>query len=168
MGNFPFHLRFRSQNWNEDVRIKLSYCPLPLNMLQQIIDLGRVRTDIPIDACQLSQSGMLAELCPMEKEGGYLLQDEGLDVFQAQVNLEVQWATEPIIAAIERTGSVITTAYYDPFSLEALKDPIAFFEKGKPIRKRMLPPQNLIEYYSDPKNREIWLRAARYKEESKL
>ncbi|KAB7494237.1 39S ribosomal protein L15, mitochondrial [Armadillidium nasatum] len=105
MGNFPFHLRFRSQNWNEDVRIKLSYCPLPLKMLQQLIDLGRIRTDIPVDACQLSQSGMLPELCPMEKEGGYLLQDEGIDVFKAEVNLEVQWATEPIIAAIERTGS---------------------------------------------------------------
>lgn len=27
------------------------------------------------------------------------------------------------------------------------------FISGKPIPRRMLPPQNLIEYYSNPKNR---------------
>ncbi|MCL4134922.1 UNVERIFIED_CONTAM: hypothetical protein GTU68_032902 [Idotea baltica] len=152
-GNTPFHMRFKCQAWNNDIRMKLSYIPLPLHKLQQMIDLERVRTDIPIDVVQLSLSGVFREIRPMEREGGFLLQNEGLDVFASEVNLEVQWVTEPQIAAIERSGSTVTTAYYDPFSLDVAKDPQRFFTRGTPIPRRMLPPQNLIEYYSDPKNR---------------
>lgn len=54
-----------------------------------------------------------------------------MDCFSSEINLEVQWATEQIIAAIERTGSTITTAYYDPFSLDALKNPTKFFSRGE-------------------------------------
>jgi hypothetical protein len=47
------------------------------------------------------------------------------------VNIEVQWASEPVIAAIERNGGVITTAYYDVHSLWAAINPEKFFKKGK-------------------------------------
>lgn len=135
--------------------------------------------------------------CNIEHKG--LLQ--GMDHFCATVNLEVQWASEATISAVERNGGVITTAYFDPISLETAVNPIAFFKRGliflpliylwclfllrimplkaltqyfwcicqclysfllifpgfpsvgKAIPRRMLPPQNLIEYYTDPKNR---------------
>lgn len=58
-----------------------------------------------------------------------------------------------MIAAIERCGGVITTAYFDPQSLEALCDTVKFFHRGVPIPRRMLPPENIIEYYSDPQFR---------------
>ncbi len=69
------------------------------------------------------------------------------------MNLEVQWASEAAIAAIERNGGVITTAYFDIFSVTALTNPRRFFESGRPIPKRLLPPADCIGYYTDPRNR---------------
>lgn len=56
---------------------------------------------------------------------------QGADTFKAKLNIEVQWASEPVIAAIERNGGVITTAYYDIHSLWAVINPEGFFKKGK-------------------------------------
>lgn len=56
---------------------------------------------------------------------------QGANIFKAKVNIEVQWASEPVIAAVERNGGVITTAYYDVHSLWAVIDPERFFRKGK-------------------------------------
>lgn len=65
----------------------------------------------------------------------------------------MQWATEPVIAAIEKNGGTITTAYYDIMSLWAAINPEAYFRGGRPIPKRMIPPEDAIEYYTDPKFR---------------
>lgn len=42
---------------------------------------------------------------------------QGADIFKAKVNIEVQMASELAIAAIEKNGGVVTTAFYDPRSL---------------------------------------------------
>lgn len=81
------------------------------------------------------------------------LTDEGADIFAAKLNIEVQWASEQVIAAIEKNGGVITTAYYDPHSLFLLKNPKKFFEKGEAIPRRMIPPPDLIEYYTSAESR---------------
>ena len=47
-----------------------------------------------------------------------------------QVNLEVQWASEQAIMAVERAGGRITTAYFDLHSVIALRDPLKFFQTG--------------------------------------
>jgi len=44
------------------------------------------------------------------------------------VNIEVQWASEQTIAAVERLGGVITTAYYDIISVTALCDAEKWFK----------------------------------------
>lgn len=36
---------------------------------------------------------------------------------------------------------------------EILCKPAVFFLRGKPIPKRMLPPEDLVRYYTDPRNR---------------
>lgn len=56
---------------------------------------------------------------------------KGADKFEAKVNIEVQWTTEPVIAAIERNGGVITTAFYDIQTLYIMRDVKKFFEKGQ-------------------------------------
>ena len=43
----------------------------------------------------------------------------------------MQWASEGTIAAVERCGGTITTAYFDIHSLWAIRDPLKFFKKGK-------------------------------------
>lgn len=60
----------------------------------------------------------------------YVLLLQGADIFKAKVNVEVQWASEHVIAAIERNGGIITTAFYDTHSLWAVIDPEKFFMKG--------------------------------------
>lgn len=42
----------------------------------------------------------------------------------------MQWASESAIAAIEKNGGVITTAYFDPMCLNAVIDPERFFLRG--------------------------------------
>ena len=78
---------------------------------------------------------------------------QGADIFSTPVNIEVQWASEATIAAVERLGGVITTRYYDKISVQALSNPKSFFKLGIPIPRCALPPQDAIEYYTDPKFR---------------
>lgn len=61
---------------------------------------------------------------------GVHLIDEGINEFGTQLNIEVQYAKEAVIAAIERNGGVITTAYYDLKSVTALCNPLKFFKSG--------------------------------------
>lgn len=84
---------------------------------------------------------------------GFQLTDEGANNFKAKINIEVQYASELVIATIEKNGGVIRTAYYDQHSLMAIRNPGKFFEKGVPIPLRLNPPKDAIEYYTNPKNR---------------
>jgi large subunit ribosomal protein L15 len=95
-----------------------------------LIDSGRINTSKPIDLTALCNTKLFA-IKPFERQYGFQLTDEGMDNFNAKINIEVQWASEHVIAAIERSGGVITTAFYDPNSLWALMDPVKFFNKGK-------------------------------------
>lgn len=51
-------------------------------------------------------------------------------MFKAKINIEVQWASESTIAAIERNGGVITTSFFDVNSLFILTNPKKFFQRG--------------------------------------
>lgn len=76
-----------------------------------------------------------------------------MERFSAKVNLEVQWTTPNVIAAVERNGGTITLAYFDPHSLQAMCDTVTFFKRGIPIPRRSLPPENCLDFYSNPKMR---------------
>ena len=69
------------------------------------------------------------------------------------MNIEVQWTSELAIAAIERNGGTILTKYYDLMSIRAMANPADYFISGLPIPHCKLPPEDALEYYSDPKNR---------------
>ncbi|KAF3825631.1 hypothetical protein GH733_006458 [Mirounga leonina] len=97
-------------------------------------------------------SGRGVTIQPPKRDYGVQLVEEGADTFKAKVNIEVQLASELAIAATEKNGGVVTTAFYDPRSLEILCKPIPFFLHGQPIPKRMLPPEALVPYYTDAKN----------------
>lgn len=74
-------------------------------------------------------------------------------MFTTPINLEVQWASQTAIAAVERAGGRIRLAYYDIESVGVATQPIAHFRKGLPIPRRKRPPHSLISFYSNPKNR---------------
>nr|CAG4649600.1 EOG090X0BG9 [Scapholeberis mucronata] len=151
-GNNPFYLRVPKEPYYRGHHLKREYPPITLLQLQTMIDTGRVDISKPLDLAALCNSKIF-HMNPQENHFGFQLTDEGLDIFQARINIEIQHASEQVIAAIERNGGVITTAYYDPASLLALRNPMKFFARGVPIPKRQLPPENAVEYYTDPKNR---------------
>lgn len=109
-------------------------------------------TTKPIDLVSLLNTG-LYKLLPDQHQFGVNLTDEGAELFKTKINIEVQWASELVIATIEKNGGTITTAYYDQHSLQAMLNTKKFFERGIPIPRRMIPPPDAVEYYSDPSKR---------------
>ncbi|XP_051878795.1 39S ribosomal protein L15, mitochondrial [Pristis pectinata] len=151
-GQTPFYIVIPKYGYNKGHSYRRQYQPLSLNRLQYLIDLGRVDPCQPIDLTQLVNArGVTVQ--PLKRDYGIQLVEEGADNFAAKVNIEVQWVSELAIAAIERNGGIITTGFYDPRSLDILCKPVPFFLRGQPIPKRMLPPEELVPYYSDARNR---------------
>ncbi|XP_078584433.1 large ribosomal subunit protein uL15m-like [Branchiostoma floridae x Branchiostoma japonicum] len=151
-GNTPFYLRIPKYGYYENHSRRRQYPPLSLYRLQYLIDMGRIDTTQPIDLASLT-IGRALNINPKRQHYGINLVEEGADIFQAKINIEVQYASELAIATVERNGGTITMSYYDPMSLHILVDPIGFFTKGIPIPKRALPPEDLVEYYTSAESR---------------
>ena len=132
--------------------MRRQYPPITLLELQTLLDTNRLNSQKPIDIASLCNTGLLT-FTPDERHFGFQLTDKGADQFKAKVNIEVQHASELVIASIERNGGVIRTSYYDTDSLWALRNPKKWFDKGVEIPRRMMPPQDAIDYYTNPKNR---------------
>ncbi|XP_011781345.1 PREDICTED: LOW QUALITY PROTEIN: 39S ribosomal protein L15, mitochondrial-like, partial [Colobus angolensis palliatus] len=162
-GQTPFYIRIPKYGFNEGHSFRRQYKPLSLNRLQYLIDLGRVDPTQPIDLTQLV-NGRGVTIQPLKRDYGVQLVEEGADTFTAKVNIEVQLASELAIAAIEKNGGVVTTAFYDPRSLDIVCKPVPFFLRGQPIPKRMLPPEELVPYYTDAKNRGYLADPAKFPE----
>ncbi|KAJ1530688.1 hypothetical protein ONE63_005554 [Megalurothrips usitatus] len=152
MGNNPYYLRFPNEPYYIGQHLRRQYPPLSLGQLQLMIDTDRINPKKPIDLVQICNTG-LYKINVSGLHYGVHLTDDGADNFKAKVNIEVQWASEPVIAAIERNGGTITTAFYDPRCLHALTKAKKFLESGEPIPKRMIPPEDAIKAYTDPKFR---------------
>lgn len=152
-GTLPSIHAVPKYGYNRDSHLKRDYEPLTLWRLQRMIDLGRINPDEPIDLTTLINSSTIMHDVTDERIFGVFLVEQGADIFKARVNIEVQIANEMSIAAIEKNGGTITTAFYDHKSIEALSRPVNYFLKGFPIHKRQLPPQELVEYYCDQQMR---------------
>jgi len=151
-GNVSFQKKIPQTDWNKKNHLKRQYYPLTLWQLQHMIDLGRIDPTKPIDLNTILHSRVFQMPFENTYYGIYLL-SQGSNIFKAEVNIEVQVADDLAIASVEKQGGVLQTAYYDKISFQHLVDPISVFMKGKPIKKRHLPPLDLFEYYTDPKKR---------------
>jgi len=149
----PFQKRIPKYGFNRESHMKRQYFPLTLFQLQRLIDLGRIDPSEPIDLNSLSNARAF-KMTPCESTyfGVYLL-SQGANIFQAKVNIEPQIVDELAIACVEKNGGVVTTSFYDRMSFETLVNPVDYFMRGKPIQKRLLPPEELVPYYTDPKMR---------------
>lgn len=154
-GNFfaPWHRLFPGEKYfNADINMRREYIPLSLVELSRLIDLGWVNPLFPIDAAVLFGTRKFGHRS-MARQYGFDLTAEGADDFTHRIDIEVQYASETTISAIERVGGRIRVAYYDPSSLQAAMDPRAWFKSGKPVPARKAPPPSLIEYYTDASKR---------------
>lgn len=141
------------RSYNYSLRTTRQFPPVTLEQLQLTIDLGRIDPSKPIDMAAMCGSNAMF-INPEKNQFGFnLTHDQGLDTFAAKVNIEVQWASEQAIMAVERAGGKITTAYYDLHSVIALKNPLKFFQTGSPIPRRLSPPASMMEFYSGARNR---------------
>jgi len=149
----PFWQVSPNEAYNKDYFKRREYPPFSLHKLQRMIDLGRIDPTKPVDLAALCNTRSFL-LDVANRHYGFQLTEEGADEFQGKVNLEIQHVeSEVAIAAIERNGGTITTRFFDPPSLFALRDPEKFFSKGLPIPRCALPPQDAVAYYINPKNR---------------
>ncbi|KAH7645294.1 hypothetical protein HUG17_0832 [Dermatophagoides farinae] len=151
-GRTPFYMKIPIENYYRNFGHRRQYPPLSLYQLQTLIDNGVIDPSLPIDLASLCNS-QFYRIDPFLSHYGVNLTDQGLDIFCSKINIEVQYTSEPVIAAIERNGGRITTGYFDIKSVQALMDPLKFFQQGIPIPKRGLPTEDAYAYYSDPKNR---------------
>lgn len=151
-GRCPWYLRVPAERYYENFDARRQYPPLNLQQLQMMCDMQLIDPSRPVDLATLCNTNHY-HIDVADNHYGVHLSSGGIDNFYACLNIEVQYAKEPVIAAIERNGGRITTAYYDIKSVAVLADPHKFFKKGEPIPKRMLPPPNAIDYYTDPRNR---------------
>lgn len=147
------YLKIPKEYYYSGYHLKRQYVPLSLFQLQRMIDLGRVNPNEPIDLTTLCNT-RLVTVDPGKREFGIHLTDEGVDVFKAKVNIEVQWVlSELVIAAVERNGGMITTKFYDKDCVAAMADTKKFFARGLPVPKNETPPLNAIEFYTSAQNR---------------
>ncbi|CAI2322600.1 unnamed protein product [Caenorhabditis sp. 36 PRJEB53466] len=138
--------------FNADINSRREYIPLSLVELARLIDLGWINPRQPIDVSVLCSTQKF-KLNPRIRQYGFDLTEEGADSFPYPIDIEVQYATQSAIAAVEKAGGRVRTAYYDVQSLEAAVNPKSWFEKGNVVPKRKAPPASLMGYYIDAKNR---------------
>ncbi|KAI1724754.1 phosphoinositide 3-kinase family, accessory domain (PIK domain) domain-containing protein [Ditylenchus destructor] len=151
-GNFylPWQRKFPGEkHFNGDVNLRREYIPLSLLELQRMIDLGYLDSGKLIDICALCSTNLI-KVKPELRQFGIHLTDEGSEIFAAKINLEVQWASVTSIAAVEKAGGRIRTAYYDLASLKAAVNAEKWFQTGQPIPARKYPPHSLMHYYTNP------------------
>ncbi|ESO06122.1 hypothetical protein HELRODRAFT_64498 [Helobdella robusta] len=151
-GNTPFHILIPKEPYYKGLHMMKEYPTLSLSSLQRLIDVNRLNANEFIDLTTISNTKVL-NIDPSKNHYGINLTDEGVDCFKARVNIEVQWISEMAIAAIEKNGGVVTSRFYDMKCVEAMVDPITFFKRGLSIPRCKLPPQDLVEYYTNPANR---------------
>jgi len=65
-----------------------------------MIDTQILDTKEPIDLRSLCRTGHYS-IDPFDNHYGVHLTDEGIDLFKARINIEVQYANESVIAATE-------------------------------------------------------------------
>ena len=135
------------KHYNHGWDSKRQYPPLSVLTLQLLIDTGRLDASKPVDLAAVCNTKVFL-LEPKNRHFGINLTDDGSDRFEAKLNLEVQYASEQAIAAVERNGGVITTAYFDINSVIALANPLKWFAEGKPIPRRLQPPAGTEIKYS--------------------
>ncbi len=126
----PFYLKFQKEQYYKGHHLRREYFPMSLLDLQLMVDCGRLDTSRPIDLAQIFKTKLYRMDPKITRMHGIQLTDDGLDDFAARVNIEVQYAPEHVIAAVERNGGIITTAFYDIGSLMAMGDVVKYFEKG--------------------------------------
>lgn len=151
-GNVPWYLKVPAERYYKNFDARRQYPPFTLLQLQMLFDTNLLDGNSPIDLSTLCMANHY-DINTTDNHYGVQLTSTGIDNFCECLNIEVQYAREPVIAAIERNGGRITTAFFDIKSVSALIDPYKFFESGEPIPKRLLPPPNAIDYYTDPRNR---------------
>nr|XP_026696560.1 39S ribosomal protein L15, mitochondrial [Ciona intestinalis] len=149
----PFQKRIPKYGYNREQHLKRQYFPLTLWQLQRHVDLGRIDPTKPVDITAISNGRVLSMVGSESNYYGIYLLEQGANIFKAKLDIEVQIVDELALATVEKAGGTVSTAFYDRRSFVALCNPVEYFLMGKPIHKRLLPPQELVTYYTDPKVR---------------
>ncbi|CAH8494859.1 unnamed protein product [Heterobilharzia americana] len=149
----PFYLSVPKEPYNKSSISATNLLRISLLELQRLIDLNRIDPSEPIDISTLCNTNLYQLNVDHDRHYGFHLTEEGIDNFISPVNIEVQYASEEVIAAVERVGGIICNRFYDLYSVWVKSDPQGFFTKGIPIPKAKMPPNTLVPFYANAESR---------------
>ncbi|CAG0891272.1 unnamed protein product [Darwinula stevensoni] len=133
-GQKSFYLQFQIENYYKGHHMKRQYPPISLLQLQTLIDTGRLDASKPIDITAICHTGLF-HLDPLQKHYGFQITDEGADDFTTQKKKNLH------------------NLYLFRIQLQSHNHIDLTCAAGKPIPRRKLPPEDALEYYTDPRNR---------------
>jgi len=147
-GQTPFYKRIPKRGFT-NVH-KEDMVPINVGMLQDYVDMGRLRVpgpeDAPLTMKDLVDAGMTKSNAI--KHGVKLL-SKGQDRLTTPLRIEISRASQLAIQAIENIGGEITTVHYNRLALRALLKP----HKFDILPKRARPPPKLMTYYTNYEKR---------------
>lgn len=158
----------------KNARFKLDLIPVNVGTVQNYVTMGRLvaeRKDGTITMRDMVRAGMFP--ASAIKSGVKLLGD-GKEDLKDKLHIEVPWASEIAIEAIEGRGGFVTTVHYNRLALRALLKPHKFppkpeamleMERGEDgeggeegemdvgdlrlLPRRARPPPKYMPYYTD-------------------
>lgn len=138
-----------------DERTNKIYEPITLWDIQRLIELGRLDPTRIIDITAVVNARAMtpSEFFWSKDIMGLRLVSDGKNEFCSRLNIEFQMADRDAIAAVEKHGGRFTASFFDRKAIEAAVNPVDYFLKGKPVRKRHLPPPYMLKYYVSPETR---------------
>lgn len=145
----------KASQFNLDPRSTKIYEPMSLWDIQRMVDLGRLDSSKVIDITAIINARAMkpSDFLWSEDIMGIRLVSDGLNEFDTALNIEFQMADKDAIAAVERAGGRFTAAFFDRRAIEAAVNPVDYFLRGEPVRKRLLPPDYLLPFYVSPETR---------------
>lgn len=148
----PEFMKVPKEPYYEGLVCRKEYQPISLLQIQRLIDLNVLDPQKLIDIVAICNTKR-HKLNTEHNEHGFSLTDEGIDDFKAQVHIEVQCATEPVIAAVERNGGTVQTKFYDMASVVYASDVEYYFRRARPIPRVKMPSHDMLAYYRNAQNR---------------
>ena len=125
-GQTKFYKRLPKIGKMKNARFKLKLIPLNVGKVQDYVTMGRLipeRSDGVLTMRDFVNAGMFP--ASSVKSGVKLLGD-GKEHVKDKLLIEVPWASESAIEAIESKGGLVTTVHYNRLALRALLKPHKF------------------------------------------
>ncbi|KAL3797715.1 hypothetical protein HJC23_000260 [Cyclotella cryptica] len=156
----------------KNAKFRLELVPLNIGRVQDFVTMGRLRPSRP-DGVLTMKDFVAAGMFPSSSvKSGVKLLAKGKEHVKDKLLIEVPWASEAAIEAVEAKGGYVTTVHHNRLAIRALLKPhkfplkpgsmsggalvedngaasLACEEERHLLPKRARPPPKYMQYYTD-------------------